>query len=90
LFAKINNKFAVKCHTKVAPDCLLKGEYCDSEEDAQAWVEEDCWIFSGEGWFCPKCNSHFMQNLSKVRRVKGQKPPPDDDLDLYKGIETIL
>jgi len=65
----------------------MKGPYCDSKEEAQRWVEDECWIFSGEGWFCPQCNIHFMQNLSKTRRVKGQKSPPDDDL--YVGINTI-
>ncbi len=88
MFAERNNEYSVKCHTKAAPDCMLRGEYCNSKEEAKEWVEDECWIFSGEGWFCPKCNIYFMQNLTKVRRDKGQEPPPDDDL--YKGIETIL
>ena len=65
----------------------MGGEYCDSKEEAQEWVEEECWIFSGEGWFCPPCNGHFMRNLAKNRLVKGQEEPPDDDL--YVGINTI-
>jgi hypothetical protein len=88
LFLNKNNQYAVECYTQVSNDCLKNGEYCDSEEDAEYWVEEECWIFSGEGWFCNNCNRHFMQNLTRVRRDKGQEPPPDDDL--YKGIETIL
>ena len=75
------------CHTRIAEDCHENGGWCDSEEEARDWVEDECWIFSGEGWFYPNCNIHFMQNLSKVRRVKGQDEPPDDDL--YVGINTI-
>ena len=88
MFVQQNNQYSVKCYTKLAIDCLKNGEYFDSEEEAREWVEDECWIYSGEGWFCPKCNIHFMQNLTNTRRVKGQEPPPDDDL--YKGIETVL
>ena len=90
MFVERNNQFSIVCNARVADKCSENGGWCDSEEEAQEWVEDECWIFSGEGWFCPKCNIHFMQNLSKVRRGKGQTPPPDDDIDLYKGIETIL
>ncbi len=88
MFVEKNKLIAVECCTQVASDCLQNGEYFDSEEDAQDWVEEECWIFSGEGWFCYNCNIHYMQNLTQTRRIKGQEPPPDDDL--YKGIETVL
>ena len=87
LFKQRNDQYSVKCHTKIAPDCLLWGEYCDSKEEAQEWVEEECWIFSGEGWFCPPCNGHFMRNLAKNRLVKGQEEPLDEDL--HVGISTI-
>tara|TARA_B100000676_G_C17551352_1_gene567566 strand:+ start:180 stop:404 length:225 start_codon:yes stop_codon:yes gene_type:complete len=47
--------------------------WCDSEEEAQAWVEDECWVFSEDGWFCPKSNIHFVQNLSSHHRDLGQK-----------------
>ena len=63
MFLKKDNQFSVECLTKIAADCLQMGEYCESEEEALEWVEEECWIFSGEGWICIKCNEHFMRNL---------------------------
>lgn len=87
LYAKRSGQFSVKCFYKVAPDCQLRGEYCDSEEEARDWVEDECWIFSGEGWFCPECNAHFMRNLAKNRLIKGQEPPPEEDL--HTGIDTV-
>ena len=42
------NKFSVKCHTQIADDCSEYGGWCDSEEEAQEWVEDECWIFSGD------------------------------------------
>ena len=76
----------MECYTKAAEDCLENGEFFDSEEDAQYWVEEECWIFSGEGWFCPNCNIHFMQNLALNRRDKEQEEKNEDGLELYVGI----
>ena len=87
LFKQRNDQYSVKCHTKIAPDCQLWGEYCDSKEEAQEWVEGECWIFSGEGWICAQCNAHFMRNLAKNRLIKGQEEPPDEDL--HVGISTI-
>ncbi len=91
MFKQRNDQYSVKCHTKIAPDCLLWGEYCDSKEEAQEWVEEECWIFSGEGWFCNECNSHFMRNLSQTRRDKGLDSlmPDGWDDDLEVGIDTV-
>ena len=87
LFKQRNDQYSVKCHTKIAPDCHLWGEYCDSKEEAQEWVEGECWIFSGEGWICAQCNAHFMRNLAKNRLIKGQEEPPDEGL--HVGISTI-
>ena len=88
-----NNQFSVACQTKAAKDCLQNGEYCDSEEEALHWVEHECWIFSGDGWICLKCNEHFMGNLRTTRRVKGLdgnvKGPDELDDDLQVGIETV-
>ena len=55
----------------MATDCLQVGEYFDSEEEAQEWVEGECWIFSGEGWICNKCHAQLMSNLEKNRKDQG-------------------
>lgn len=92
LIVQRNNQYAVGCQTKVAKDCLQNGEFCDSEEEAQDWVEHECWIFSGEGWICLKCNEHFMGSLRMTRRIKGldgNEKGPDEDEDLAVGIETV-
>ncbi len=86
LIVQKNNQYSVECQTKVAKDCLQKGEFCDSEEEAQEWVEDECWIFSGEGWICIKCNEHFMGNLKKTRKSRGLDGL-DDDLEV--GINTV-
>ena len=59
------------CQTKIATDCLQIGEYCDSEEEAQEWVEDECWIDSGEGWICTKCNEQIIKNFGKIRTDRG-------------------
>jgi hypothetical protein len=90
VFVQKNNQYSVECHTKVSGDCFLNGEYFDSEEEATDWVEEECWIFSGEGWFCTNCNRHFMQSLSKVRRTKGQEEKEDNPgNELIIGIDPL-
>ena len=91
LFLEKNDKYSVMCHTRVSQDCAEKGEWCDSKEEALEWVEEECWIFSGEGWFCHQCNSHFMKNLSQTRRDKGlgSMLPDGWDDDLEVGINTV-
>ena len=44
-----NNQYAVECLSKIAGDCLQNGECCDSEEEAENWVEKEdlesitCW-----------------------------------------------
>ena len=91
LFVKRNNQYSMVCNARVAEDCSENSEWCDSEEEAQEWVEEECWIFSGEGWFCNECNSHFMRNLSQTRRDKGLDSllPDGWDDDLEVGINTV-
>ena len=37
---KQDNQYSVGCQTQVAKDCLQNGEFCDSEEEAQDWVED--------------------------------------------------
>ncbi|MCH8157882.1 MAG: hypothetical protein IID18_09085 [Nitrospinae bacterium] len=63
--------YAVECQLKEASDCLQAGEYCDDEEEAVEWVEDECWIGSGEGWICIQCNEYIMRNLGKLRRERG-------------------
>ena len=86
MILKKDDQYSVECLTKVAEDCLLNGQFCDSEEEALEWVEDECWIYSGEGWICIKCNDHFMRNLVKNRRDKKTDGP---DEDLFTGIETV-
>lgn len=71
MIVKKNNKYAVECQTKISADCLQNGEYCDSEDEAKEWVEGECWIDSGEGWICVKCNEEIIQNLGKIRTDRG-------------------
>lgn len=86
MIIKKDNQFSVECHSKVASDCLQNGDYCETEEEAQEWVEDECWINSGEGWICPQCNIHFMGNLSTYRR---DKKLDRIDTDMAGGVETI-
>ena len=65
-----NKLFAVECQTKISSICVQAGEYFDSKEDAIEWVEEQCWVDSGEGWICTLCNEQILQNLGKIRTDK--------------------
>ncbi len=93
-----DDRYSVECQTKIAENCCKQGAFCDSEEEAWEWVEEECWIFSGEGWICIRCHEHFMSQLYKARVVKGvaekeakaQKKEDEDGTELYKGIDTVL
>ena len=71
MIVKKNNQYAVECQTKISTDCLRVSEYFDSEEDAQDWVEDECWINSGEGWICIQCNEQIIRNLGKIRTDRG-------------------
>jgi len=72
LFLKKDDQYSVQCQTQQAPNCEKNGDYCDSEEEARDWVEEDCWIDSGEGWICNSCHEYFMANLVQNRRDLAQ------------------
>ena len=91
MFVERNNQFSVVCHAREAEDCVENGNWCDSKEEARDWVEDECWIFSGEGWICLNCNAHFMKNLSRTRRDKGLDSllPDGQDDDLEVGINTV-
>ena len=90
-----NNQYSVECHYKESANCSQTGEYCDSEEEAIEWVEYECWIFSGEGWICTYCHETIMENMVKMRKLKGTdgpaKPDQEDGLDndLETGIDTV-
>ena len=91
MFLNKNNQYAVECQPKLDTDCIQNGEYCDSEEEAQEWVESECWIFSGDGWLCNKCHDQFMINLKKHRKVKGNGlDGVDNDLEGFDGLDSDL
>lgn len=58
---------AVPCQVKMASNCAGQGEFCEDEEDARDWVEDECWIDSGVGFICLQCNELIMRNLREVR-----------------------
>ena len=66
-----NNQYSVVCQIKGATDCQESGEYCDSHEEAQEWVEDECWIFSGEGWICFTCVESIWRRLVSKRKQNG-------------------
>lgn len=66
-----NNQYSVECQIKRAQDCLKISEPYDSHEEAQEQVEEECWIFSGEGWICFPCVESIWRKLADNRKEKG-------------------
>jgi hypothetical protein len=65
-----NGEFAVPCQIKIAEDCAELGEFCETKEDACDWVEEECWISSGEGHFCVQCNDQVLRNIANLATKK--------------------
>jgi len=91
MYSKIKNQYAVECHSKISTDCCQKGEYFDSEEEAKDWVENECWIFSGEGWICLKCHDAFMGSLTSHRKKQGNGlDGVDGDIDAHDGLDNDL
>jgi len=91
LITKKNNQYTVECLSNVAENCLQNGEYCDSEEEAEHWVESECWIFSGDGWICSKCHDEFMGNLKSHRKEQGHGlEGMDDDIKGHDGLDNDL
>ena len=86
MIVKKNGQYAIECQTKIAIDCAQNSEYFNSEVEAQESVEDECWIFTGQGWICVNCNAHFMANLKKHRKDR-ELDGLDDDLE--KGINTV-
>lgn len=58
---------AVSCQVKLAANCARQGEFCEDEEEAREWVEDECWIFSGVGYICVQCNEQIIRNLRDIR-----------------------
>ena len=56
-------KFAVPCQIKIAEDCAQVGKFCETKEDARDWVEHECWIGSGEGFFAWNVTIRFCETL---------------------------
>ena len=63
-------EFAVPCQIKIAEDCAQLGEFCETKEDARDWVENECWICSGEGYFCVECNNQVLRNIGNLQTKK--------------------
>lgn len=81
MFLKKDDQVSVKCRNGDSPECPKLGEFCDNEEEAEEWVEDECWIPTGDGWICPDCNIYFMRQLVKIRRDKKQKEIEDKNSD---------
>ncbi|QPJ66128.1 MAG: hypothetical protein G3M78_12280 [Candidatus Nitrohelix vancouverensis] len=75
MYIEKDDQYAVECQLKIAPDCIKTGEFCETNEDAVEWVEEECWIYSGEGWICTQCNLQIFQNIGDLKRR--QRLPKD-------------
>ena len=91
MLVKKNNQYSVECQTKIAADCLQNGRYFDSEEDAQEWVEGECWIDSGEGWICIKCHDQLMSDLKNYRKEQGKGLDGlDKDIEGFDGLDNDL
>ena len=72
MIIKKDENYAVECQVKMAPDCIQAGDFFESEEEALDWVEEECWINSGEGWICTQCHEQILKNISNIGKPKGQ------------------
>tara|TARA_B100001750_G_C14945649_1_gene320980 strand:+ start:176 stop:481 length:306 start_codon:yes stop_codon:yes gene_type:complete len=65
-----NGEIAIPCQLKLAENCVQKSEYCEDQEEAREWVEDECWIFSGEGYFCVQCNEQVLRNIANLSTKK--------------------
>lgn len=72
MIIKKDKKIAVGCQVKMASDCLQTSDFLDSEEDALEWVEEECWIDSGEGWICTQCHEQILRNIGNLGKLGGK------------------
>ena len=65
-----NGEIAIPCQLKLAENCVQQSEYCEDREEARAWVEDECWISSGEGHFCVQCNEQVLRNIANLSTKK--------------------
>ncbi len=65
-----NNQYSVECQIKRANDCQEISAFCESHEEALERVEEECWIFSGEGWICFSCVEAIWKKVVDKRQEK--------------------
>ena len=87
----MKKQYFIRCHSKIASDCLQKGKSFESDEEALDWVENDCWIFSGEGWICLKCHDAFMGSLTSHRHKQGNGlDGVDSDIEADDGLDNEL
>jgi hypothetical protein len=63
-------KFSIPCQLKIAVDCMQLGGFCETKEAARDWVEDECWIGSGEGYFCVECNDQVLRNIADLQTKK--------------------
>ena len=65
-----DGNFAVPCQIKIAENCEQVGDYFESKQDARDWAEDECWIFSGEGYLCVSCHEQIMRNIANLQTKK--------------------
>ncbi len=63
-------EFATPCQIKIAENCAQHGKYCEDKQDAYEWTEDECWIFSGEGFICIQCNEQILRNIANLATKK--------------------
>jgi len=87
----MNKEYSVQCQSKIATDCFKNGKSFDSEDEAHDWMENECWVFSGEGWICPKCHDEFMGSLTSHRHKQGNGiDGVDNDAEAHDGLDNAL
>ena len=65
-----DGEFAIPCQIKIAEDCAQQSEFCEDKDSAREWVEDECWISSGEGYFCIEWNELVLRNIASLSTKK--------------------
>ena len=65
-----DGEFAIPCQIKIAEDCAQQSEFCEDKDSAREWVEDECWICSGEGYFFIECNEQVLRNIANLSTKK--------------------
>ena len=71
MIIKRNGQCAMECNARVAIDCVQNSSFCDSEEEAQDLVKDECWISMDNGWICVNCNAYYMKDQKINRENRG-------------------